>query len=276
MTYQYGFIGAGNMAKAIISGAINKGIAANHIIASTKTIESSTAISNEIGIHTTQHNHDCLSADTIILAVKPQILVEVLQQLDTQILSQKRIISVIAGIPCQTYYQHISPDIRLIRTMPNMPAVIGEGMTGLYAENCSQADREIAEQLMQSVGKTLWVEQESGIDYVNAISGSGPAYFYRFIHHLAEAGQQLGLSYTDAITLSIQTAIGASQLCQQQSDGTPASMTSLIAQVTSKGGTTFEAMQSFDHDHLDQIVNNAVQQCYEKAIALGKAHHPLT
>lgn len=269
-TYQYAFIGAGHMAKGIIGGMLAQGISPKDIITSTRTPESGVALTQQFAVTAVQDNDLCLDAEVIILAVKPQVLSEVLAAMDKQTLAEKLIISVIAGKPCQYYYQHIAAGIRLVRTMPNMPSMIGQGMTGLYAENCSSSDKDKAEYIMQCAGKTLWVQQESGIDYVNAISGSGPAYVYGFIHHLAKAGEKLGLSYTDALALSLQTVIGSAHLAEQQHDNTPESMQALIGQITSKGGTTFEAMQSFKKDQLAQIIDNAVQRCYQRAIELGK------
>lgn len=271
-TYQYGFIGCGNMAKAIIQGAIDGGTAPSRIIASTRTAASGKVITEELGIRCVQDNNLCLDADVVVLAVKPQILTEVLAALDTNILKEKLIVSVIAGIPCRVYFEHIAPTIRLVRTMPNMPSMIGQGMTGLYAENCSEADKALADTLMKSTGKNLWVDSEAGINYVNAISGSGPAYFYGFIHHLAESGEKLGLTYEEALTLALQTAIGSSQLAAQHHDGTPASMQALVNQITSKGGTTFEAMQSFQSDELDKVIDRAVQRCYQRALELGEQY----
>lgn len=271
-TTQYAFIGAGNMAKGIIAGMLDSGISADAIIASTRTLSSGTQLTAQFGIEAVQDNDLCLDAEVIILAVKPQILVDVLAQMNKELLAKKLIISVIAGIPCHVYYQHIASNIRLVRTMPNMPSMIGQGMTGLYAEHCSQADKNTAEQLMQCAGKTLWVDSEAGIDYVNAISGSGPAYVYGFIHYLAEAGERLGLSYADALQLALQTLIGSTNLAEQQHQGTPESIQNLIAQITSKGGTTFEAMQSFEKDQLGQVIDNAVQQCYRRAVELGQQY----
>lgn len=272
-TYRYAFIGAGNMSKGIISGMIAAGINPKRIMTSTRTRQSGQRLKQQFGVLNTQDNNACLDADVVILAVKPQLLAEVLTDLDIDKLSRRLIISVIAGIPCKIYFQHIGHNIRLVRSMPNMPAKIGMGMTGLYAENCSEADKAIATQLMQYVGKTLWVSQESGIDYVNAISGSGPAYVYAFIHHLAEAGEKLGLPYQDALTLSLQTVLGSAQLAQQENDVSKQAMPALIAQITSKGGTTFAAMQSFAADNFSGIINNAVQQCYQRAVALGKSDY---
>ncbi len=270
--YTYSFIGAGNMSKGIIAGMINAGIDPKTILTSTRTAGSGKSLVEEFGVDNTQNNNDCLNADVIVLAVKPQILTDVLSQLDIQNISNQLIVSVIAGVPCKVYQQYLGQDIKIIRTMPNMPAKIGQGMTGMYAENCQQADKDKANLLMQGTGKTLWLDTESGIDYVNAISGSGPAYVYGFIHHLAEAGEKLGLSYKDALTLSLQTVIGSAQLAELENDGTPESMQSLINQITSKGGTTFEAMQSFKKDDHGKIIDNAVQKCYDRAIELGKQY----
>lgn len=270
---QYAFIGAGNMSKSIISGMLKANIPADSIITSTHTLSSGQQLVQQFGVRNTQDNNACLSADVIILAVKPQILVAVLAQMDTQQLAKKLIISVIAGIPCQVYYKHITSTIRLIRSMPNMPSQIGQGMTGMYAtEHCSNTDKAIADNLMRCCGKTLWVEKEIGINYVNAISGSGPAYVYAFIHHLATAGEQLGLCYQDALTLALQTLAGSTALANEANEGTAQSMQALITQIAFEGGTTYAAMQSFENDHFDKTILNAVRQCYNKAIELGNEY----
>lgn len=270
--YQYSFIGAGNMSKGIIAGMIAAGIDPKSILTSTRTAESGKKLVEVFGVDNTQNNDNCLNAEVIVLAVKPQILTDVLSQLAVENIQNQLIVSVIAGVPCKVYRQYLGEHIKIIRTMPNMPAKIGQGMTGMYAENCQQTDKEKANLLMQGTSKTLWLENESGIDYVNAISGSGPAYVYAFIHHLAQAGERLGLSYEDALTLSLQTVIGSAKLAEVENDGTPDSMQSLIGQITSKGGTTFEAMQSFEKDGYGKIIDNAVQKCYARAIELGKKY----
>ncbi len=270
MKTTYAFIGAGNMAKSIIRSMINAGISPNNIITSTQSKASGDKLIAEFGVKNTQDNNECLTADVVVLAVKPQILPEVLSVLDTDSLAKKLIVSVIAGVPCQVYQEAIGNDIRLVRTMPNMPSRIGQGMTGLYAINCTDTDKQIADELMQFAGKTLWVEDERGIDYVNAISGSGPAYVYGFIHHLAQAGERLGLSYDDALTLALQTVQGSSMLAMQENTDNAISMQELIGQITSKGGTTFAAMQSFEKDGFASIIDNAVQNCYRRAVELGK------
>lgn len=271
-TFQYAFIGAGHMSKGIISGMLAGGVDPQRIITSTRTVASGEKLTVEFGVVNTQDNEACLAADIVVLAVKPQILPEVLCALDTEKLRDKLIVSVIAGVPCNVYQAHIGSDIRLVRTMPNMPAKIGQGMTGMYAENCSEADKAAADKLMRYAGKTLWVDNEVGIDYVNAISGSGPAYVYGFIAHLAAAGEKLGLSYADALTLALQTVSGSTALAARENDGTPESMQALIGQITSKGGTTFEAMQSFENDDFAAIIEQAVQRCYQRAVELGKTH----
>ncbi len=270
MTTTYAFIGAGNMAKSIIRSMITAGIAPDNIITSTKSTASGDKLIAEFGVKNRQDNNACLAADVVVLAVKPQILTAVLAAMDKRKLAEKLIISVIAGVPCQVYFQAIGKGIRLVRTMPNMPSRIGQGMTGLYAENCSDKDKRLAEKLMQYAGKTLWVEDERGIDFINAISGSGPAYVYAFIHHLAEAGEHLGLSYQQALTLALQTVQGSAMLAVQENDGTHESMPTLIGQITSKGGTTFAAMQSFEKDGFATIIERAVQHCYRRAVELGE------
>ncbi len=270
MKTTYAFIGAGNMAKSIIRSMINAGISPKHIITSTHSKTSGDKLIAEFGVKNTQNNDDCLVADVVVLSVKPQILPDVLSVLDTDKLAEKLIISVIAGVPCKVYQKAIGDDIRFVRTMPNMPSQIGQGMTGLYAINCTDTDKQIADELMQFAGKTLWVEDERGIDYVNAISGSGPAYVYGFIHHLARAGERLGLTYDDALMLALQTVQGSSMLAMRENTDNNVSMQELIGQITSKGGTTFEAMKSFEKDGFTTIIDNAVQNCYRRAVELGK------
>ncbi|PID63486.1 MAG: pyrroline-5-carboxylate reductase [Gammaproteobacteria bacterium] len=270
-TYRYAFIGAGNMSKGIMGGMIHAGIAPSSIITSTRTAESGQQLIAEFGVHNSQNNDDCLDADTVVLAVKPQILPEVLAELDSARLRDKLIVSVIAGVPCATYRRLIGENIRLVRTMPNMPAKIGRGMTGLYAENCSASDKQQAEQLMRYAGDVLWVESEAGINQVNAISGSGPAYVYAFIDHLASAGEKLGLSYQDALHLAVQTLLGSAALVEQSGARSHEDLQALIGQITSKGGTTHQAIQSFADDGFKQVVDNAVQRCHQRALELGKA-----
>lgn len=271
-TYRYAFIGAGNMSAGIIGGMLAGGVNPQSIITSTRTQASGQLLVEQFGVANTQDNNACLDADIVVLAVKPQIITQVLAELDTDVLAKRLIVTVIAGVPCKIYFNHLGKDIRLVRSMPNMPAKIGQGMTGMYAENCSDADKQTADKLLQYAGKTMWVEQESGIDFVNAISGSGPAYVYAFIHHLATAGENLGLSYRQALELSVQTLIGSAQLAERENDGSAAAMPALIAQITPKGGTTLEAMQSFDDDQFAAVVERAVQRCYKRAIELGELY----
>lgn len=270
--YQYAFIGAGNMAKGIIAGMIHSGIDPKNIITSTQTAKSGKQLIEAFGVVNTQNNNDCLDAKVVVLAVKPQILTTVLANIATEQLRDKLIISVIAGVPCKLYKNYVGENIRLVRTMPNMPSKIGYGMTGLYAENCTEVDQKIADELMRFTGKTLWVDNEQSIDYVNAISGSGPAYVYGFIHHLAQSGEKLGLPYEAALQLAIQTVIGAGHMAEKSQARSSSDMQDLIGQITSKGGTTFEAMQSFASDDFATVIDHAVSRCYERAVELGKEH----
>jgi len=266
----YGFIGAGNMAKTLIRGLLASDTPTPSIIASTATSTSCEQLVSTFAIDSSRDNNACLQADVIILAVKPQSLPDVLSNIDIPTLASKLIITVIAGIPCRYYQQHIGTSIHLIRSMPNMPAMIGLGMTALYATNCCGEERLLAERLMASVGKTLWLEDEAGIDYATAISGSGPAYFYQFMHHLAQAGQGLGLPYQTALQLVIQTGIGATQLAEQRQNGSDNCIASLLCQVTSKGGTTMEAMRSFAKNDFAATIEQAVNACYQRAMTLSK------
>lgn len=265
----YSFIGGGNMAKAIIAGMLKSGIATTQILATTRTKESADKLSDTYGIHTSKNNIDALNADVIVLSVKPQVVFEVLAAMGERAFADKLVISVMAGVRVEQLQRALHGSTRIVRTMPNTPAFVSAGMTGLFSQNATKTDKDIANQLFSAVGDALWVETEQGIDFVNAISGSGPAYFFEFIKAVAQSGEKLGLSTSDSVMLAVSTAKGAALLAEKHTQNST-DLQTLIDQVTSKGGTTIEAINVFREQDLDGVVDKAIRACYQRVLSLNE------
>ena len=200
-----------------------------------------------------------------MLAVKPQLMAAMLEALVAELgsLAGKLLISIAAGIKVERLQEMAGGHSRIIRTMPNTPSLLGLGMTGLYAPTgIEQADRDFAEQMMQAVGKTLWVAQESGINGVIAAAGSAPAYFFLFMQGIAEEAEAMGFSPEQARLLVQQTALGAAAMVEQNPE---LSLQALREQVTSKGGTTAEAVKTFQEQGLKPLTSRAMQAAVTRA-----------
>lgn len=260
------FIGAGNMSRSIIAGLVQAGYPADRIIAANPSRPKLDALAGDYGIRVTQDNAEAArAAEVIVLAVKPQLMAAMLSALVAQLgtLEGKLLISIAAGIKVARLAEMAGGHGRIIRTMPNTPSLLGLGMTGLYAPPCiEQADRELAEQMMQAVGKTLWVEQESGINGVIAAAGSAPAYFFLFMQAIAEEAEAMGFSPEQARLLVQQTALGAAAMVEQNPE---LSLQTLREQVTSKGGTTAEAIKTFQQQGLMPLTAQAMQAAVARA-----------
>ncbi|ART83950.1 pyrroline-5-carboxylate reductase [Oceanisphaera profunda] len=252
------FIGAGNMSRSLIAGLIQSGYPASAIMASNPSRGKLDQLANDFGIHTSQDNDQAAAwAEVIVLAVKPQMMAGMLSDISNvdSTLSGKLLISIAAGMSVARLTE-LSGQTRIIRTMPNTPSLVGLGMTGLYAgATVAQTDRDYAELLMQAVGKTLWVAAEDGINQVTAAAGSAPAYFFLFMQAMAEQAVRFGLNETDARLLVQQTALGAANMVAANPD---VSLSELRAQVTSKGGTTAQAIEHFQAQGLEQLVADAM------------------
>ena len=216
------------------------------------------------------------SADTcqhqpaaIILAVKPHDLPDTCRYLGTcGFDSHTLYISIAAGAPIASIKQWLGSDTEIIRCMPNTPASIGMGMTGLYAnKNTSSEHKALADSLLKAVGKTVWVESEQQLDAITALSGSGPAYLFYLMECIQSAGQEIGLNKEDCYQLTLQTVLGAAQLAQQQEE----SFDTLRKNVTSKGGTTEHAITSLENHHFRQAVSDAIHAAFERAGAISKS-----
>ena len=260
------FIGAGNMSRSIIAGLIQAGYPAGRIIAANPSRPKLDELADQFGIRITQNNAEAArEADVIVLAVKPQLMAAMLEALVAELgsLAGKLLISIAAGIKVERLQEMAGGHARIIRTMPNTPSLLGLGMTGLYAPTgIDQADRDFAEQMMQAVGKTLWVAQESGINGVIAAAGSAPAYFFLFMQGIAEEAEAMGFSPEQARLLVQQTALGAAAMVEQNPE---LSLQTLREQVTSKGGTTAEAVKTFQEQGLKPLTSRAMQAAVTRA-----------
>ena len=264
------FIGGGNMARAIYRGLVESGFPAENIgvVDPSEAAQSAARASGLIRIAESATDAD-LSADLIVLAVKPQITDFALSPLAHRVSSTATVLSIIAGINSASLANLLGlpSDDAVVRSMPNTPALVGEGITGLFSNSDQRAHgRILAERVMSAVGQCVWVSNESDLDLVTAISGSGPAYFFLFMESLADAAIELGMSPQTAHQLSMQTALGAAKLAQASDDG----LAKLRENVTSPGGTTEQAIESFEASELRAIVMSATRAAKKRSIELSE------
>jgi pyrroline-5-carboxylate reductase len=264
------FIGGGNMARAIYRGLIESGFPTENIgvVDPSEAAQSAARASGLIRIAESATDAD-LSADLIVLAIKPQITGIALSPLAHRVSSTATVLSIIAGINSASLANLLGlpNDDAVVRSMPNTPALVGEGMTGLFSNSDQRAHgRLLAERVMSAVGQCVWVSNESDLDLVTAISGSGPAYFFLFMESLADAAVELGMSPQTAHQLSIQTALGAAKLAQTSDDA----LAKLRENVTSPGGTTEQAIKSFEASELRAIVMSATRAAKKRSIELSE------
>lgn len=261
------FIGAGNMSRAIIGGLISNQYPADKIWATGTQLEKLEDLKQQ-GMHTTTDNNAAVAAaDIVILAVKPQILKAVATAMAAAVQQhQPLIISVAAGIMCNSMEEWLGGNLAVVRCMPNTPALVKQGASGLYANpQVNESQRCQTEQIMQATGIALWVDTESQLNAVTAVSGSGPAYYFLMMEAMIAAGEKQGLSRAVAEQLTIQTALGAAEIARQ-SDAEPAE---LRRRVTSPKGTTEQAILTFIDQGLPEIVANGMQACSDRAEALA-------
>jgi pyrroline-5-carboxylate reductase len=263
------FIGAGNMATALIQGLLARGLPCANIWASDPDEAKLERLSNELGINATTKNEEAVEhADIVILAVKPQLIKAVLAPLQQTLNSWPvLIISIAAGITTESLEKLIAQDQSIIRCMPNTPALVQAGASALFANtNCSEADKAVAEKILEAVGTVCWLEQEDDMHTVTALSGSGPAYFFLFIEALRDAAIQRGLAADLADALAKQTALGAAKLALQSDDGVDI----LRQKVTSPGGTTEAAITQLEKDAFRAIIARAIAQARSRSEELAQ------
>lgn len=249
------FIGAGNMAASLIGGLRAKGLDAAQIRASDPGEETRNRVSAEHGIETFADNAKAIDGvDVVVLAVKPQAMKSVCEALRPNLQSHQLIVSIAAGITCASMNNWLGAQ-PIVRCMPNTPALLRQGVSGLFAtEQVTAAQRQQAEQLLSAVGLALWLDTEQQLDAVTAVSGSGPAYFFLLIEAMTAAGEKLGLSRETAAQLTLQTALGAAHMAVS-SDVDAAE---LRRRVTSPAGTTEAAIKSFQAGGFEALVEKAL------------------
>ncbi|MEM7360137.1 MAG: pyrroline-5-carboxylate reductase [Pseudomonadota bacterium] len=261
MSTNIGFIGGGNMATSLIGGLCRSDqdaplVQAEQIWVFDKSADKTQTLKSNYGINVAASNDEMvICCDILVLAVKPQILETVLTPLvDSFAEKQPLLVSVVAGIKSVTMERWLGRELPIIRVMPNTPALVAVGASGLYANaRVSEEQKRLTVGLLDATGLSAWVDNEADIDSVTALSGSGPAYFMLFIQSLIDAGVQAGIEPETAKTLAVQTAVGAAELIRQSDN----SIATLIDNVTSAGGTTEQALISFREAGLPGIVADA-------------------
>ncbi|WP_180007240.1 MULTISPECIES: pyrroline-5-carboxylate reductase [unclassified Acinetobacter] len=259
------FIGGGNMAQALIGGLIARGVPTTRITVS-DPVEKVRELLAEKDLHVTDDNVAAIrDADIVLFAVKPQVLAKVLAPLQG-LLEGKLVISIVAGAEIATISKLLGTE-RIVRVMPNTPALVQTGAHGLYAgEAVSAEDRDLASQVLASTGLTLWVNSEAQIDAVTAVSGSGPAYFFYMMESMIRAGKNMGLDEKVATALTLQTALGAAQMAITSAN----SPAELRKNVTSPNGTTQAAIEVFDHAQISQNIQAALAAAQKRSQELAQ------
>ncbi|MFW2372364.1 MAG: pyrroline-5-carboxylate reductase [Gammaproteobacteria bacterium] len=268
MDYTISFIGGGNMATSLIGGLIANQFPAHNITVAEPDQGKLDQLHQRFAIHTSTSNQQAIAdSDVVLLAIKPQIIQTVCKDLAATIQQTKPlIISIAAGIRSTDINRWLGNNSAIVRCMPNTPALIQCGASGLFANQQVTAEQHrTAEQILSAAGITLWVNDETLLDAVTAVSGSGPAYFFLLIEAMQKTGQQLGLDADTALQLSLQTALGAARMASESNDD-PAT---LRHKVTSKGGTTEAAINSFLSSGFEDMVTNALSSAHHRAIELA-------
>jgi pyrroline-5-carboxylate reductase len=259
------FIGGGNMASAIIGGLIREGVSAARIEVVEPVAEARARLQAQFGIAAQDHASPALArARLVVWAVKPQTFKEAAAQARAHTGSALHL-SVAAGIRSDSIAQWLGTQ-RIVRSMPNTPALIGKGITALYARpGVSSDDKRRVEQVIATTGESLWVDDEAQLDAVTALSGSGPAYVFFLLEAMTRAGIEMGLTREQAYKLSIATFAGASELARASDD--PPEL--LRQRVTSKGGTTHAAISAMEQDQVQALFIKALHAARERAKELG-------
>ena len=266
MKHNIVFIGGGNMGGAILGGLRQQGVAAEQITVVDPGATTRERLQQQYGVRTLPAADASLAqTDVVVWAVKPQQFHEAATAAAAH-LAQALHISVAAGITTATL-THWLGSARIVRCMPNTPALVGQGMTGIYAApGVTQQERALADAVLAPTGQRMWLEQEALIDSLTAISGSGPAYVFYWIEALIQGGVELGLSREQARQLAVQTFAGAAALVAQSTE--PPDV--LRQRVTSKGGTTHEAIASMERHQVQAHIVEAMRACYRRAVEMGK------
>ena len=267
-------IGGGHMGRALLAALLRRGVRAENLVVGEALAAAREAVQRDFGVSATDDNLAAIAdADAVLLAVKPQEMGRVVTPL-RPVLMQRRplVLSVAAGLRCADLQGWCGDGVDVVRAMPNRPALVGSGATGLYAApSVGQASRDLATRILESTGVVVWVPDEAQIDVVTALSGSGPAYFFLLAETMAEAGRKLGLDAASAERLAAATLHGAGLMAADAGGGPGASttLTRLRTEVTSKGGTTEAALQAFEKAGLRDAVLRAMTAATERGQQLA-------
>jgi len=259
------FIGGGNMASSLIGGLLETGVTAITVVDSNpKPLAAKFPIQCY-----TNHAEALVDTDVVVLAVKPHIMPEVAKSISTTLSKPLPLfISIAAGIRLNDLNRWLNVDspLALVRAMPNTPALVQSGASALFADkHVNEAQKELAENILRAVGLTIWLEDEEQMDAVTALSGSGPAYFFLIMEAIENAGIKLGLSKDIARLLTLQTAFGAAKMALESQDDAA----TLRARVTSKGGTTEQAINTLQAGNLQSLFDQALTAAQQRAVKLA-------
>ncbi|CCQ09938.1 Pyrroline-5-carboxylate reductase [Pseudoalteromonas luteoviolacea B = ATCC 29581] len=262
------FIGTGNMSYAIIGGMVKSGFDPSQIIATNRNQTKLDKVAADFGVQTTTDNLAAIArADVIVLSVKPQMMGDLCESIvnaDIQY-QDKLFVSVAAGLTVTRLRDMLKHPVKMVRCMPNTPSLFGKGVSGLYADAINEDEKVFIEQVFSSTGIAIWLNEERKINDIIAVTGSSPAYFFLFMESIETKAIELGFTAEQARQLVEQTALGAAMMAAGQHD---ISIAQLRANVTSKGGTTNAAIQSYQANGLDKLTSMAMDACIARAIEM--------
>jgi pyrroline-5-carboxylate reductase len=261
-----GFLGAGNMAGALIKGLLHADVPPSQILASDAKAERLKHLAKEHGIATTLDNHELVKrADVLVLSVKPQVVDKVLAQVGAEVRAETLVVSVAAGVPIAALESRLPPNARVVRSMPNTPATSLAGATAIAAgTHATEADLDLARQLFEAVGRVVTLE-ETLLDAVTGLSGSGPAYIMLIIEALADGGVKVGLHRDTALLLAAQTVFGSAKLLLETGEH-PGRLKDMV---TSPGGTAIAGLHTLESGALRKTLIDAVEAATKRAAELG-------
>jgi pyrroline-5-carboxylate reductase len=267
-TTKIGFIGGGNMAASLVNGLVTSGHDPKQLWVSDINPETLAVLSANLHVNVTQNNQDVINAvDVVVLAVKPQVLEQVAKEVCPCLHPNQMVVSIAAGITQASLRQWLCPETPIVRCMPNTPALVLTGATALHANDKVNPDqRDLAETILRAVGIALWVDNESELDAVTAVSGSGPAYYFLLMEAMENAAVELGLSEATARLLIQQTALGAAKIALESSE----SPGELRRRVTSPGGTTQQAIETFERGGFAELVSKALHAARDRSVEMSK------
>ena len=262
------FIGCGNMGRSLIGGLIANGQSVNSITGTDINAEQRQTAATQFNIEVLEDNRQAIKdANVVVLAVKPQSMQDTLSAIKAELAQeQPLLISIAAGIHLSDLGQWAGEGLAIVRSMPNTPALIQSGATALCANQySSDSQRDLAETIMRSVGLALWLDDETLMDAVTALSGSGPAYFFLIMEVMEKAATQLGLSQEHARILTLQTAFGAAKMALESNHDTE----TLRKQVTSPGGTTEQALNVLMNGGIEDLFADALKAAQKRSTELA-------